>query len=262
MTSDQHEEPTTSGDVGVNLETQREVLASSVDRLAALVHSLTPQQLRQQAYPTEWTVAGVLSHLGSGAVIMRLRIDGDVDMQAVWDEWNAKDPDAQAADSMRADAALQARLASITPGEAAGLRFRMGPTDMDLTTFIGLRLNEHAVHTWDIEVTFDDSAAIPSAEAELVIGTLAMMAGFAGKPTGTQRTLSVRTKEPERSFEIALRSDGVALSPRPTPETPDLELPGEALVRLVYGRLDPAHSPTIVGNASDLEELRKAFPGI
>jgi hypothetical protein len=89
-----------------------------------------------------------------------------------------------------------------------------------------------------------------------------MMAGFAGKPTGTQRTLSVRTKEPERSFEIALRSDGVALSPRPTLETPDLELPGEALVRLVYGRLDPAHSPTIVGNASDLEELRKAFPGI
>jgi len=255
-------EPTTGGDAGVTLETQREVLASSVDRLAALVHSLTPQQLRQQAYPAEWTVAQVLSHLGSGAVITRLRLDGDVDAQSVWDEWNAKDPDAQAVDSLQADAALQARLASITPAEVAGLRLPMGPTEMDLTTFIGLRLNEHAVHTWDIEVTFDDSATIPSTEAELVIGTLAMMAGFAGKPTGAERTLSVRTKEPEHSFEVALRSDGVALSPRPTLEAPDLELPGEALVRLVYGRLDPAHTPTIVGHVSDLEELRKAFPGI
>jgi len=255
-------EPTTGGDAGVTLETQRQVMASSVDRLSALVHSLTPQQLRQQAYPAQWTVAQVLSHLGSGAVITRLRLDGDVDAQSVWDEWNAKDPDAQAADSLRADAALQARLASITPGEAFWLRFPMGPTDMDLTTFIGLRLNEHAVHTWDIAVTFDDSATIPSTEAELVIGTLAMMAGFAGKPTGAERTISVRTKGPERSFEIALRSDGVALSPRPILEAPDLELPGEALVRLVYGRLDPAHTPTIVGHASDLEELRKAFPGI
>jgi uncharacterized protein (TIGR03083 family) len=262
VTSDHHEEPTASGELGVTLETQREVLASSVERLAVLVHSLTPQQLRQQAYPAQWTVAQVLSHLGSGADITRLRLDGDVDVQAVWDEWNAKDPDAQAADSLRADAALQARLASITPAEAAGLRFPMGPTDMDLSTFIGLRLNEHAVHTWDIEVTFDDSATIPSTAAELVIGTLAMMAGFAGKPTGAERTISVRTKEPERSFEIALRSDGVALSPRPTLEAPDLELPGEALVRLVYGRLDPAHSPTIAGHATDLEELRKAFPGI
>jgi uncharacterized protein (TIGR03083 family) len=262
MTSDHHEGPTPGGDVGVTLETPREVLASSVDRLTAVVHSLTPQQLRQQAYPSKWTVAQVLSHLGSGAVITRLRLDGDVDMQAVWDEWNAKDPDAQAADSLRADAALQARLASITPGEAAGLRFAMGPTEIDLTAFIGLRLNEHAVHTWDIVVTFDDSATIPTAEAELIMGTLPMMAGFAGKPTGTERTLSVRTKEPERSFEIALRSDGVALSPRPTLEAPDLELPGEALVRLVYGRLDSAHSPTIAGNATDLEELRKAFPGI
>lgn len=243
------------------LETQLEVLGSSVRRLAALVDPLTPQQLRQQAYPSEWTVADVLSHLGSGAVITRQRLDGDVDAQSIWDEWNAKDPDAQAADALRADAALQDRLASIKPDEAAGLRFAMGPMEMDLTTFIGLRLNEHAVHSWDVAVTFDDSATIPPAGADLVIDTLVMIAGFAGKPTGAVRTLSVRTRDPVRTFEIELRSDGVALSPRPATEAPDLELSGDALVRLVYGRLDPAHTPTIDGRASDLEELRKAFPG-
>ena len=76
------------------------MLDASAQRLADQVEQLTPEQVRQQAYPTEWTVADVLSHLGSGATIMRLRLDGDVDMQAVWDEWNAKDPDAQAADSL------------------------------------------------------------------------------------------------------------------------------------------------------------------
>ena len=52
-------------------------------------------------------MADVLSHLGSGGTIMRLRLDGEVDMQAIWDEWNAKDPDAQAADALLADDLLE-----------------------------------------------------------------------------------------------------------------------------------------------------------
>lgn len=262
VSPDHHNQPTTGGDLGSTLQRQFEALGSSVDRLAVLVGSLTPQQLRQQAYPSEWTVADVLSHLGSGATITRQRLDGDVDAPSIWDEWNAKDPEAQAADALAADAALGRRLAAITSEEAAGLRFALGPADVDLAVFIGLRLNEHAVHTWDIAVTFDDSATIPPAEAEAIVETLPMITGWAGKPTGTELTLSVRTTEPTCSFEIALRTDGVALSPRPATESPDLELTGDALIRLVYGRLDPAHSPTIEGRASELEELRRAFPGM
>ena len=41
---------------------------------------------------------------------------------------------------------------------------------------------------------------------------------------------------------------------------PDLELPAEALVRLVYGRLDPDHTPAVRGGA-DLDVLRGVFPG-
>ena len=43
-----------------------QVLDASAQRLADQVEPLTPQQVRQQAYPTEWTVADVLSHLGFG----------------------------------------------------------------------------------------------------------------------------------------------------------------------------------------------------
>jgi uncharacterized protein (TIGR03083 family) len=252
-------------------QAQLDVLSASVARLATLVQSLTPEQLRQPAYPTEWTVADVLSHLGSGATIFRKRLDGDVDTQAIWDEWNAKDPDAQAADALRADAQLQERLKALTPAEAAGIRFAMGPMEIDLTTFLGMRISEHALHTWDIAVTFDASATVPADSAAMVVDLLGMMAGFAGKPTGSDRTVTIRTTQPPRQFEVALRPDSVALTPiegasedasaGANESNPDLELSSDALIRLVYGRLDPDHSPILEVGAADLEELRRAFPG-
>jgi uncharacterized protein (TIGR03083 family) len=224
------------------------------------VEPLTAEQVRQAAYPTEWTVADVLSHLGSGAEITRLRFDGEVDPQPIWDEWNAKDPDAQAADALLADAALQLRLAELTAADAATLRFAMGPMELDLVTYLGLRLNEHALHTWDVAVTFDPAATVPADEAALVVDTLGMMARFAGKPTGADRDITLRTTAPARQFQIGLRPDGVALSPHDAADEPDLELPADALIRLVFGRLDPDHSPA-VDNEADLNELRRAFPG-
>jgi hypothetical protein len=40
-----------------------------------------------------------------------------------------------------------------------------------------------------------------------------------------------------------------------------VELPAEALLRLVYGRLDPDHTPAQVIGAGTLDELREVFPG-
>jgi uncharacterized protein (TIGR03083 family) len=245
------------------LATLVQVLDASVQRLADQVEPLTPQQVRQQAYPSEWTVADVLSHLGSGATIMRLRLDGEVDMEAIWDEWNAKDPDTQAADSLRADDQLQARLATLTAEDQDRMRLAMGPMELDLLTFLTLRLNEHSLHTWDVAVTFDASATLPDDETELIVDSLPMMARFAGKPTGVDRDFSIRTTLPSRTFSLALRPDGVALSPGDPGDEPDLELPADALIRLVFGRLDPDHSPAPMGAAAahDLDELRRAFPG-
>jgi hypothetical protein len=50
------------------------VLRNSHERLAGLVTPLTPDQLRAQSYDTEWTIAQVLSHLGSGAEIATLSL--------------------------------------------------------------------------------------------------------------------------------------------------------------------------------------------
>jgi hypothetical protein len=39
-----------------------------------------------------------------------------------------------------------------------------------------------------------------------------------------------------------------------------LHLPAEALIRLIYGRLDPEHTPPVDGE-TDLDALRRVFPG-
>jgi uncharacterized protein (TIGR03083 family) len=243
------------------------VLEASVARLRDLAQPLGPGERRAQAYPSEWTVADVLSHLGSGAVISTLRIDEafggpPVDPEPIWRVWNAKDPDEKAADALEADRALIERLHAMTDAEREQFLVVMGPLRLDYPTFLGLRLNEHALHSWDIAVTFDPSAVLASDGVAFVLETLPMIAGFAGKPTGSTRQLRVATTQPDRQFLIELGAGGVTLAPSSGDAGADLELPTEALIRLVYGRLDADHTPSFKGAVEDLDELRRAFPGV
>ena len=50
-------------------------LRHSHDRLRASVEPLGPDQLAQRSYPSEWTIAQVLSHLGSQAEIFGLMLE-------------------------------------------------------------------------------------------------------------------------------------------------------------------------------------------
>ena len=83
---------------------------------------------------------------------------------------------------------------------------------------------------------------------------------FTGRPVSTNTRVLVRTNEPRRDFSITLGPDSLSITPSTTGGKPDLELPAEAFVRLVYGRLDPDHTPPIDGDI-DLDTLRQAFPG-
>jgi hypothetical protein len=47
------------------------------------------------------------------------------------------------------------------------------------------------------------------------------------------------------------------------PATSSVRMPAEALIRLVYGRLDPDHTPsTVTTEGIDLDALRATFPGV
>lgn len=188
--------------------------------------------------------------------------ESDVEFnQSVWDEWNAKLPSAQTTDVLAADAALLSRFESLADKQRAEFNFAMGPMIFDFAGFVGLRLNEHALHTWDVAVALNDAAVIPADVTEVVIDGLGFVARFSGKPTGIEHTVNVRTSDPVRNFRIVLTADSLEMTEEVFLVEPDLEIPAEAFIRLVYGRLDADHSP-VVSQVSLLDELRRAFPGI
>ena len=249
--------------------THLEVLRSSADRLRALIAPLDDDDLEKGAYPTEWNIADVLSHLGSGAVIQQRRMDDALAGQAmpddfaptVWEDWNAKSPRAKADDSLEADRALIERLESLSDADRARFRLEMGPLTFDFDGFVAIRLNEHAFHTWDIEAAVDPAATIPVDAAALVVDNLELVARFTAKPTGSTHAVIVETTTPRRRFIIDLSADAVTLSTGVGDTPPDLMLPAEAFARLVYGRLDPEHTPPVDRGERALEELRRVFPG-
>ena len=194
-----------------------DALRSSVTRLRDLVTPMSDADLTRGAYPAEWSIAQVLSHLGSGAVIMQRGLEDTIAGQAtpddfapgVWNTWNAKAPSAQRDDALTADTALLARIEAVTPEERNTFVFAMGPMTFGFTEFVGLRLNEHAFHTWDIEAAADPAAAIPRRIAELVASNLELIARYTGKPTGDTTTITVATTDPQHSFTVDLKPDSV-----------------------------------------------------
>jgi uncharacterized protein (TIGR03083 family) len=244
-------------------------LEASAARLRNIVEGLDPEQLTTQAYPSEWTIADVLSHVGSGAVIMlgglNAQVTGEALLdgynQSVWDEWNSKQPADQARDALAADRALLDAAAALTDEQRAAFHFTLGPMSLDLTKFLGMRLNEHSLHTWDIEVVFDPSATLPAQSTELVVDNLELVGRFGAKPDGKERVVTVHTTKPDRDFTITSSTDAVSLTPSTTSTDPDLELPAEAFVRLVYGRLDHDHVPRGV-EGPQVDSLRSIFPGL
>lgn len=251
------------------MDNQLQALRSSVDHLRDVVARIDASKFEASAYPTKWSIADVLSHIGSSAVILRHRVEDivagkesdDSFNQSVWDEWNAKPPAAQVADALVADAALLECFESLSDEQRDGFKFQMGPMNLDFSDLVGLRVNEHVLHTWDVAVALDPAATLPANEAGVVVDSLAMIVMFTGKPSGQTRVWHVRTTDPSRDFSLSFGPESVGLSSGHPDGAVDLELPAESFARLVVGRLDPDHTPTSI-ESNDLDELRKAFPGI
>ena len=246
-----------------------EPLRASVARLRDIVESLDDAQLEQQAYPTEWRIADVLSHVGSGAVIMSRRVEDGLAGRSmpedfapsVWEEWNAKSPREKADAAVAADRELVARLEAVGEQARSAFSTSFGPLTVGFDDLIAFRLNEHGMHTWDVEVTLDSTAGLHPEQIALMIDNLGLIARYTAKPTGSLRTVAVRTTEPARDFVVALTADSVTFSAEPADGQQQIVLPAEAFARLVYGRLDPDHTPPFDGDADILDELRKVFPG-
>jgi uncharacterized protein (TIGR03083 family) len=246
-----------------------EALKSSMERLRGIVESLSDEQLRAPAYPTEWTVADVLSHLGSGAVIFVRQVDDALNdtptpaafSRSVWNEWDNKSPQEQSVGVLVADHAVVARIDTLSAQDKGKIKISLGPFSLDFDQYLGLRLNEHALHTWDVEVVLDSDAVLPSDAIDALLGNVDMIASFAAKPTGAERTYVLKTSNPAKTYTVTLTPDSVATAEGGNDQSVDVELPAEAFIRLVSGRLDSDHTPSSVTGTEHLVELRQVFPG-
>jgi uncharacterized protein (TIGR03083 family) len=249
------------------------VLRASHERLSSALDGLDEQALRRQSYDDDWTLAQVASHIGSGTEIFRHYLDAGIHggpapggelNQPIWDAWNAKSPTDQARDSLAVNAAFLEAVEALDDEQRAAWRLELYGMDQDLEAFLRMRVNEHVVHTWDVRVALDPSETLPDDAVPLIADGLAMIAGWAGKPSGRQASVEVHTTIPERAFHLDVGPSGVALSPSlDDTDAASLTLPAEAFVRLVYGRLDPDHTPASVSASGvDLDALRRVFPGL
>ena len=247
-----------------------DALEASHGRLRALVEPLDADGVGRHAYPSEWTIAQVLSHLGSGAQIFQLFLAAGVagaeppgreQFEPIWAEWNARTPEAQASDGLAADRALLDDIAALDPAERDGVRLDMFGMQLDLVGLLRMRLSEHALHTWDVAVALDDRATVARDAVALLIDTLGPLAARAGKPSGGPRRVRVRTTDPARDLLLDI-GDPVSLTGHAGEDTDArLRISAEAFVRLVYGRLDPSHTPPVEAEGVELDELRGVFPG-
>ena len=252
-------------------------LREGVDELHAVARELTGEQLRTQTRPGEWTLAQVLSHLGSGAVITLAGLEAALDgrpapgmeaNRAVWARWDAMGPEEQRDELLAADEALMERYQGIDADTRATLRVDLGflPEPVGLATAGLFRLHELALHSWDVRSTIAPEATVaPAAVVLLLDGVTPMLLAWLAKPEhrgGSTASLAVTLAEPTRALGLEL---GPTVTVGDPPQDPDglLALPGEAWLRLLTGRLDEEHTPSSVSLSGpvDLPTLRRVFPG-
>lgn len=252
-------------------------LRTGHEALATRAAALSDDELAGPSGASDWDVAQVLSHLGSGAEIGLVTLRAALgegpalereDMLAIWDRWNAMPRREQADSFVRANEDLTARYEALTGVERADLRIDLGflPAPVDVATAAGMRLSELTLHAWDVAVAFDAHATLPlDATAELLPRS-GLLFGWLAKPEpldGRTVTLAVRTVAPTAEL-VAVLGEQPSLS-NGAAERSDavLDLPAEAWLRLTSGRLSAEHTPlgVVVTGAVDLDTLRRVFPG-
>lgn len=251
-------------------------LRSGHDRLADFVADLDDADLTRPSGASEWTVAQVLSHLGSGAEInytqWKAQLDGsqpppDDFAQGVWDRWNAMTPREQADEFLVSDERFVAWFEGIDDAtrEQATINLGFLPAPLDIATTAAFRLREVALHAWDFFVSFDPQATLAPEAPPLLLHAQPDLTGWIAKAdqVGEPAVLRVITTEPDSDFTLRL-GESVSIELE-APEQPDgtFTLPAEAWLRLVAGRLGPDHTPETVtaSGAADLDVLRRVFPG-
>ncbi len=247
------------------------------DQLADRIRVFREAELSGPSACSDWSIAQVLSHLGSGAELMNGTIEAavrgepaaGVDNQVVWDRWNAMTPAEQAAGFLESSERIVATLEALDADQRANLRIDLAflPEPADVATVTGLRLNELMLHSWDVRVMDDPTLALTPGSVDLLVDRAGMLIGFLGHADaieGRPLVVGIETQAPARSLGLELADQtGLADSIDEAARAATVSGPAEAILRLIAGRLTPEHTPAEVEatGAVTLDDLRRVFPG-
>lgn len=251
-------------------------LRAEHETLTGTIAGLSDEQLNADSGAAEWSVATVLSHLGSGAEIAATDYrhaflgegagSGDGFNQSVWDRWNALTPRAQADGFPGSDEACVAILESLDAGQRESMQLKLGflPFPLSVAAAAAFRLHEVVQHSWDVRVAFDPAAGLDEKSAAVLLehfwGEMSFLIKVAGKAPEGREPVALAIADTGAGLLI---SDSVEVVQTVSEPTARFDGPVEAFVRLVAGRLGPAYVPkglSISGN-TDLATLQSVFPG-
>lgn len=247
------------------------VLRAHHDALAGTAADLSDEQLDAPSGATEWSVAQVLSHLGSQSEIMLAPLlaatGAEVqpeENQTIWARWDASTPREQADGFIEHSGRITDALDALTPEQRSTLTVDLGflPEPVPLSTMLGMRLNEVAQHAWDVRAGLEDAAEIDETAAATLLehysGGLAFLLGFTGKADRLDGSASVAA-----AGHTLVIDDKVSVVTGTADASATFAGPAGAVVRLMGGRLRPEVTPadvTVEGDVT-LDDLRKVFPG-
>ena len=191
-----------------------EVLRASHDRLAAAVSGLDAEGLRGPSYDNDWSLAQVVSHLGSGAEVIGAMVTaallgrplpGAESFPPIWDRWNAMAPSEALGALLEEDGTLVERFERLDDTQLA-LRVDVFGMSTDLAGLGRMRLSELCLHTWDVAVMADPGASLAEDAAAILVDELGSAASRTGRPgTPARCGCKIRFRRNRSSSETILR---------------------------------------------------------
>lgn len=258
----------------VGTQTSLAALTGSSQRLRELVEALPVDELSRPSFAADWSIAQVLSHLGSAAEICTTLVEralvGDTSgpqhsqVEPVWRRWDAMSAAEQRAEWYLADSRHLQVLRSITDEQAASLQVPYFSGPLRLADYTGYRLSEQAVHGWDVAVALDPAAVIREPELGLLWERIDVVASRFLDGASLQRlrpqAVDVQLSDTAQHYSLQLDAE-VHLLPAGGPSaTGQVYGSADAVLRLVYGRVRPSDRIEVTGSVTR-DDLIALFPG-
>jgi uncharacterized protein (TIGR03083 family) len=231
----------------------------------------------------EWPLQKVVSHLGEeaeiGLAVLKQHLEGASPLgrqrrQTIWDHFDSLAPEPLYAAFRDRHEAYLAYLEAL-PADKQRQRVRYFAGEAPVGEYLQYRLNELALHSWDIRAALDPTARLlpdtTRTHLSYVLDTVDTVeqevpADARARLAGTTYTFFL-TGVVQREVGLAVGTDKLAVAdPAAGGAVATLRLSAEAFIRLCAGRLrlpaaEAAGEITAVGDRGAIVGLNALFPG-